>query len=498
MDFLDPKKKQQRKIRLAIGHVLMALMVFTATYILVFQAYGYDFDRKTGEVIQNGLVYIDSAPDGAKIKINGEERKSTTNTRISLPEGKYDLEISKDGYRDWKRGFDLEGGEVLRFAYPLLFPVKLNPAQVQAFTGPIGFATQSPDRKWILIGEKNKLTAMTLYDLGKIVNGKPVPTTLAFPSGLFKASSGNHVIKLVEWSTDNRHVLVRHNFKGGQEFVILDREQPAQSYNVNKKINRSPAQVNLFDKKFDRLFVYDSATRILTRADIATGSLTPFANGVISYKSHGDDTILMSVADGKNKSKANVVMRQNGKDNLIKKIPMNKSIPLDIARYGNNWYAVIGVQSEKRAYIYKDPLGLLADSRNDIDSVRAIVLRTTGPIDEVSFSQNTRFIMSSSKQNFSVYDSELERRYTYTINQKIDTAQKPAWMDGNRIMANSGGKILVFDYDGINIQTLVDADPALPVMFSRDYTDMYSLGASASSKGKYSLYLTSLRLPADK
>ncbi len=496
MDFLDPRKKRSRNIRLTIGHSLMVVLVLIATYILVFRAYGYDYDPKTGQVVQDGLVYIDSAPDGAAIKLNGQDYKSQTNTRLALPEGRYEMEISKNGYQTWKRSFDLDGGEVLRFAYPLLFPDKLDTAHLQDFKTPVSFASQSPDRRWIILEEKDKLNAMTLLDLEKRSNDKPTKKTLNFPTGLFHAASGRHIIKLVEWSTDNRHLLVKHQYKGGFEFLVMDIQQPTLSYNVENTFSREADRVTLFDKKFDKLFLYNAKSKSLLRADVKGKAVQSFANGVISYKSHGDDTLLYSRPNTTDKTKADVVMRQNNKDYVIKKIPRSDDIPLDIARYSGSWYIVVGVQSEHRSYVYRDPVDLVLNRGESIESVRAIVLRNIGNIDEVSFSQNARFILSHSGQNFSIYDAELQQHFSYTLSQELDLSQEPFWMDGHRLISNSGGKMLIFDYDGINRRSLIKADAALPVMFDRDYKEMYSL--NSSKKGKSSLLLTQLRLPADR
>lgn len=496
MDFLDPKKKRSRSIRLTIGHALMVVLVFTATYILVFRAYGYDFNTKTGEVIQEGLVYIASAPNGATVKINGQTKPST-NTRLSLPEGRYTLEISKNGYETWSRSFELEGGQVVRFDYPVLFPTSLNPSELQTFSSPISFSTESPDRRWVLLAEKNKTDSMTMYDLRSLTNNKPVSSTLEFPNGLFNSAKGAHSLKLVEWSTDNRHALVHHTFKGGNEFAVLDIRQPAQSYNVNKAIGQTPAKVNMFDKKFDQLYIYNSKSKMLSRANIKDKSVQTFATNVISFKSHGDDTMLMSKFNPDNKKQAQIVMRQKGKDYVIKNIPLSDSVPLDIARYSGHWFVVFGVQSQHRTYIYKDPIDLLLNKDSDALTIRAIVLKDSGEIDGVSFSQNTRFILSSSGKGFSVYDAETEKHYSYTMKQ-IDTDQLPVWMDGHRILSSSNDKVLAFDYDGINTHSLVNADPKASVMFDRDYKVMYTLGTSTSNKKKYAFFLTQLRLPADR
>lgn len=474
----------------------MVLLVFVATYILVFSAYGYNIDTKTGEVIQDGLIYIDSAPDGARITINGKLQDSKTNTRISLPEGKYTLEISKDGYQAWERSFMLEGGEVLRYTYPLLFPTKLETAQIKSFDAPIQFATQSPDRRWIVLSGQN-VTAMTLFDLrNRDNNDQPLSTVLNFPASLFTTAKGAHRLKLVEWSTDNRHLLVRHSYAGGREFIMLDIDQPAQSYNVGAVLKQKPDKVNLFDKKFDKLYVYSAKTKILSVADVKSKVVSTFATDVISYKPHGSDTVLMSKASAEHKDRAEIIMRQKARDYLIKLIPLSDSIPPDIARYSGDWYIVIGVQKERRSYVYRNPVDFVTNKDIDPDVVNATVLRNDGLIDEVSFSQNARFIMSNSGRNFSIYDAETERHYSYTLQQKIDTDEPPAWMDGHRIMVNSGGKLLVFDYDGINRRALLKVDPALPVMFDRDYIELYSLAGLA--KGKYGLSLTQLRIPADR
>lgn len=495
MDFLDPKKKKMRNIRLTIGHALTGIVVIIATYILVFQAYGYEVDTKTGEIIQNGLVYIDSAPDGAKIKINGDELKSTTNTRQALPEGRYHIEISKSGYRSWSRNFNLEGAQVLRYTYPMLFPEKLEPSELRAFDN-VAFSTQSPDRRWILIGQKNNLTSMTLYDLERRQNELPTTTTLSLPAGLFTAAAGEHTLKLAEWSTDNRHVLIQHNWPTGQEFVMLDHEEPSRSFNVNRTFSRVPSKVTLFDKKFDKFYLYDAAAKTLSIADVGAGTVQPYANGIISYKPHGDDTVMMSAVDENDQTKANVVIRQKDKTYKIRQIPVSDSIPLDIARYDGSWYAAVGVQSEEKSYIYKNPMEL---TNGDITSVRANVLKNTGTIDQISFSNNARFIMSSSGSNFSVYDAELERRFTYDSAQPLETtAQKPYWIDGHRIISSSGGKVLLFDYDGINVQTLVAADPSIQAMFDRDYTELYTISGSTASPGRTGLFLTELRLPEDR
>jgi hypothetical protein len=498
MDFLDPKKKKSRQIRLAIGHSLMVLLVFAATYILVFRAYGYNFDTKTGEVVQDGLVYIDSIPRGATITINGRQQGPKTNSRFSLPEGEYALQISKAGYQTWTRNFILEGGHVLRFDYPFLFPEKLTPDELQTFDSKVTFASESPDRRWLLLDNGDGLNTMLLFDLSNIANGQPLQTGLTFPVGIFKTVKGAQTIKLVEWSTDNRHLLVRHNYGKQHEFIMLDIQKPSLSYNLTQVTGKNPDSASLFDKRFDKLYVYTEKTRVLSIADIKNNSLTVAATGILSYKSYGRDTILFSKLATDKKNQAEIIMRQKNKDYTIRKIPVSAKIPLDITKYSGDWYVVVGSPKEHRSYVYENPIELVLNNPQDIESVRAYVLKNKGPVDKVAFSQNARFIMSNSKQNFSVYDAELERRYSYIVENKFDSAMGPVWMDGYRIIDNTAGKVVEFDYDGINKHILGRSGSIQEVMFDRNYEVMYTLAPSTIAKGKYSLQATQLRTKADR
>src|SRR3990167_6869978 len=68
MDFLDPRKRRAHHIRLMIGYGLMAVAIVLTATILVYWAYGYGFNTKTGGVVENGLLFVDSAhhPGGAR------------------------------------------------------------------------------------------------------------------------------------------------------------------------------------------------------------------------------------------------------------------------------------------------------------------------------------------------------------------------------------------------------------------------------------------------
>jgi hypothetical protein len=496
MDFLDPNKKRSTAIRLAVGHLLMVLLVVFGTYLLVVWAYGFGVDRKTGQVVRNGLVFFDTAPAKAEVLLNGIDQKYQTNTRQSLAEGDYSVELRKDGYRSWKHDFNLEGGTVERFMYPLLIPDKLTPTEVQTIDALPSLGLQSPDRRWVLLAQTAPFGTFTEYDLNSLKNEKPVSATLAFPAGVLKTAGANHKLELVEWSTDNKHILMKHIFDGGQEFVIFDRDNPAASVNVNQVLGQAPTDISLHDKQYDQLYLYTATGGVLQTADLRSKTVTPFLSGVLSFKSHGSDKVLYSEVSPADPAKARILLRDGAKTYTLRDQPLTATVPLDLATYNGNWYVIIGSDAEHGTYIYKNPVDSLTSHQPRAPTPISL-LKTTGPITMLGFSQNARFIMVNSGQYFATYDFEKVRQYHYDIASPLEPT-KPVWMDGNRILVHSGGKALMFDYDGLNQQTLVASDTSLPVFFDRDYLTMYTVSTSPSVATKYGFLQTFLRLPADR
>ena len=149
MDYLDPKKHKAHLVRLAIGYILIAVALVLTAIILLYHARG--FGIKNGEVIQSGLIFISSRPEPADIYINGAKNDKTTNTRLLMQAGQYTFELKRDGYRSWKRAINVEGGVVVRFDYPVLFPTNLSTNAVKTYSVRPSLVTQSPDRRWLLV-----------------------------------------------------------------------------------------------------------------------------------------------------------------------------------------------------------------------------------------------------------------------------------------------------------------------------------------------------------
>jgi hypothetical protein len=502
MEFLDPKKQKQHLTRLFIGYFLVGVALILTVVILLYQANGFGF--KNGQVIQNGLIFVSSTPTPADIYVNGQKNDARTNVRLLMPAGQYSFELRKEGYRPWKRAINIEGGAVARFDYPMLFPATITTAAVKRYPVQPGLATQSPDRRWVLVQSS---AANTVFDLFELSKPEDAPRPMTISENVFALKTGTHSLKLVEWANDNTHILLQHvtddGGKKNSEYVLLDRENPDQSINLTQKLGQNPTKLELRDKKYDKYLLYDAAAHALSQATLEQPQPAPLLNHVLGYKSHGDDVFLYATDQDAPTGKAIIKLRDGDKTYTIRQVDGGSAYMLDLARYENNWYVAAGAPNENRTYVYKNPAARL-DAEPQQALVPVQVLKTANPT-YIDFSDNARFIMAQGGQQFSVYDAETDKGYNYTVDKPMDAAQDHAsWMDGHRLTFTSGAKTVVFDFDKTNQESLAAADPSYLPFFDRNYEVLYTLmpetTKDANGKDVTQFVFTSaqLRAPQDR
>lgn len=498
MDFLDPRKHRAHMIRLIIGYVLIGVAVLIATVILLYQAYGFGLD-KNGEVVQNGLVFVSSQPNGAEIYINNKLYKNTTNSRLQLPEGDYSIDVKRTGYRPWHRNISVTGNSVSRYDYPLLIPTSLAPAPLKSYAGLPAFASQSPDRRWLLVSQPGSVLNFDAYDLADPTKIGDNLKTVALPASVVTGSvAGEHAWKLLEWSTNNRHVVLEHTYSGGREYVLVDREEPARSVNLTKTLGLEAGQIlSLRDKKFDKYYVFDPAAKTVSSLTLNEPAPVPVLEGVLAFKSYGADILLYATEAGVSApGKVMTMLRDDDVTYKIQEIGAAGPFLLDLARYDGDWLVAVGASGDNKAYVFKNPQSFRKTGKV-ARLIPAQVLHVAAP-NYLAFSSNTRFVMIENGNSFAVYDAETDEGYAYTAALPLDAGQTHAtWMDGHRITYASGGKTVLFDYDHTNAQTLAAAAPGFLPFFDRDYEYVYNL-VTPVANGQVQFTGTSLRTEQDR
>lgn len=481
MDYLDPRKRRYYNARLIIGYVLVAIVIGLATVIVVYGANGYGINTKTGQIVENGLLFVDSKPGGAEIFLNGTDKQTATSARMVLPAGNYTLTLKKAGYRDWTRTFTLDGQSVARYVYPFLVPVEPKVATLHTYKSEPAIITESPNRHWLLVqnttaSSQKQTPVFDQYDTTTLDKSTPVVTQVAFPAGLLTDYSNSSKLTIVEWSTDNNNLLLEHRYPGGSEFVVFDRDNPTKSFNVNSVFKASPDMVSLYNKSVSQLYFYDKSAGSLSFATVSDRSVAqPIIKNAAAYKPYGKNLLLYVTADNEPAGRVAARIWDNGQKYTLFEFRAGRHYLIDLAQFNGHFYYFAGSDTEGRVNLYKDPLNGLTDTSNG-KALAFLALSLPGA-SIGSFSDNARFIGIENGQDFAVYDLETEDAYSYTVSERL--APGIDWMDGHRYLGDSGGKIIMMDYDGTNKQLISATNLAGGGLFSGDYNHLLTLSETA-------------------
>jgi len=480
MDFLDPRKRRSHGIRLIVGYFLVGIVLVLCTVILVYGASGIGI-TKNGEVIENGLLFVNSKPSGADIYINGQLQASKTSARFVLPAGDYTLTIKKSGYRDWKRSFLLDESVVSHYSYPFLFPVKPQLTNLKSYASLPSMTTESPDHHWLLVEEPDaSASTQPVLDEYDTTNLAAAPQPLAIPAGLLGSdSSPAPSLKAVEWSTDNKHVVLEHDFAGSAEFIVFDRTDPTKSFNVNQMFKVNPSQVALRNKSIGQLYLYDQTKQTLQVADTTQDVLAPpFLSRVLAFKPYGSTLITYVTDSGQSTGQVQARIWDNGQTHPLYTFNAGTTYLIDAAQFQGHWYYVAGSDKASRINLYEDPITNIQNPQ--IGRAVPFFSFSIPGATKVSFSANTHYIGIEDGQDFAVYDLEYKAPYRYTVKEPL--TQVVSWMDGNRWIGASNGNVFITDYDNANTQLVTPTNYPAGGFFSSDYNQLITFVPSTDGK----------------
>jgi hypothetical protein len=170
---------------------ILLLGIFAALLmVIIAYARGYRLDINQKTLTPTGIVALSSNPKPGKVYINGA-LKGVTDLNLTLPPGKYSVEIKKDGYTNWSKDINLQG-EIVMSLDALLFPKNpsLSPATnlgiikavpVGQSDGILLFSQNSdPEKDGIYMFDSNKRPISFFPPLTLLVLKKDLPAEIDF------------------------------------------------------------------------------------------------------------------------------------------------------------------------------------------------------------------------------------------------------------------------------------------------------------------------------
>lgn len=495
MDYLDPKKKKAKRIRLMIMYALLGIAISIATVVFVFLANGYYIDRKTGDVIQNGLIYIDSKPESATIHLNGVQQRGSTDARLVVPEGTYDIELRRDGYFAWKRNLRLEGGSLRRLTYARLIPEILDSEQALTFPSMPTAVSQSNDKRWMVAAFDDKPLVMQAVDLN---SATPQLVEVPLPLDIITQKPGG-TWKFIEWADDHRTFLASYSSSSGAEYVLIDRTNPAAAINVTKTFAaQKVTAVSMRNRKNDQQFLYAADGGVLYKANAKTGEITEYLRGVTDYTAYGDDAVLYVTEKDAKAGTVKAILRKGDKDYTLREIKKDSKYLLEMAKLGNSLVMGIGSAAEGRVLVYDDPIHAL--SQNDFSTipVPTTVLKVDSP-QELTISADSSVILARSGKNYASHEFEEDRTYVFTLDPEVSATQEIRWMDGRHFMIGSDdSKQYISDYDGSNLHQLSSSQPGLGSIFDAPIDRQFTFQSASADAPQPKMMRTFMRAKKDR
>lgn len=182
-------------VKLVTRIILLALFIGIVVLIVALaRGYRFNLDEKT--ITSTGIISANSAPEAAKIFVNGEF-KGVTNQNISLSPGEYDVKITKEGFTEWQKKLKVLG-EVVVSIDAVIFPKNpsLSPLTNLGIAKaiPVGESdkvlifvdNEDVERDGIYILEGNTRRLSLLSPLKKIVLKSLLPENISFASSEVK------------------------------------------------------------------------------------------------------------------------------------------------------------------------------------------------------------------------------------------------------------------------------------------------------------------------
>lgn len=192
--------------------ILTILMAVTIVIIAFGRGYRPDFGKRT--ISSTGLLLASSEPAGAQVWLDGN-LKSTTNTTLTLPPGRYQVKLTKEGFLPWEKKMKIQG-EVVSETSALLFPS--TPALTPLTTSGMIAPTVSPDGTKIVYAVPK--AGLWLLNLASPPLGfSRDPQLLARTTPTIDFSLG-----AFSWSTNSKKILVTI----GDKHYLVEAEKESQ------------------------------------------------------------------------------------------------------------------------------------------------------------------------------------------------------------------------------------------------------------------------------
>lgn len=478
--------KRKERIRQVSIHILMVSSVFVVVTFITLFMLGFRFDSAKGDLIQYAFLQFDSTPSGATVSIDGKVIGSKTPNKATVPEGKHEITMWRDGYQTWHKSVSVKSGTLTWVNYALLVPKDLSVQGVSAYDSLYG-SLASPKGNYMLIQRK---VDVPVFDLVDLTNDTVKTTTLSVPKDMFVAAK-NDEFKMVEWDDGARYVIISHKYGDKTEWIVLDTQDVKSTKNITKMFDIPINEIAFQGSNGNVVYVLDG--KDIRKLDLGAGTISkPLASNVTSFEYYDKAKVITYVGTGNDENTRVAGVYREGDDvpAVIRTIEGKTELPLHISTsiYFNQNYIAISLGNKVDIQSGSYP-NTTSDNANSMKPVKSYSLDSN--VDNLSFSPTGEYVLTQTGGNYASYDLEYKNLSKSSIDGNGNTLPL-GWLDDNHLWSDRDGKLSIREYDGNDNHPVNQVVQGQGVTLNNNGRFLYSIG---TAKNGYQLQRVRMILP---
>lgn len=452
---------------------------------------GFRFDAGKGNLEQYAFLQFSSSPSGATVSIDGVVSGSKTPNKSSVPAGKHDIVMWRDGYETWRKSVSVKPGTLTWLNYVLLVPKKLTVEPVANYES-LYLSLASPKGNYMLI---QKQPDKPIFDLVDLSSDTIKSSNITIPSNIYSEPTTlgqTHTFKIEKWNESERYVLVSHIYGVKNEWLVMDTQNVSQTKNITQLFDLAISEVSFSGNSGNIL--YASGSSDIRRLDIAAGTISkPLVSSVTNFDIYNKSKVITYVSNGRTGVDERVIgLYREGDDkpSVLRTVPGNSDTPLHITTsyYFNENYVAIS-QGKKVDILSGSYPNTTSDNANNMKAIASFTVKED--INKLTFSPTGKYVFVQSGAYFASYDLEYKKLVSSNIEGGGAVSQLK-WVDDNCVWSDTGGKLTIREFDGANMHIINSVLPGQDATLTNNGRYMYSINKSA--KG-YQLQRVRMILP---
>jgi len=457
----------------------MVFAVFLVVGLLTLMMLGYRIDANNGNLQQYAVLQFGSSPSGATVSINGATVGSKTPNKKSVPAGKYDILIWRDGYETWRKSVDVKSGTMTWLNYALLVPKKLTVESVADYES-VYSSLASQDGASMIIEKRSDIPVFNLVDLSSDIIKSTILTISATIYSEPTTTGIVHTFNIEKWDSSGRYVLINHLYNEKSEWLVMDIQNVNSTKNITRLFDTSISNIEFFGTSGNIFYGLDAND--IRKFDLTAGTIsTPLVSNVINFQLYSESNVITYVGNGAVGTNEKVVgLFQDGdsKPSIIRTVTDAKANNLHIAtaRYYNENYVAVsdGARVDILSGSYPNVIGDKVSQMKVIASFEA-----AQAVDILTFSPTGEYVFMQSGAYFASYDLEYLKFASSTI-EGSGSVLPLQWLDDNYVWSDSDSELSIREFDGVNVRTINSVLSGQAVALTNNGRYIYSINKTDS------------------